>query len=104
VLYGINAALPHMIQRKSGHIITVSSAAGHKVRQGSVAYAATKGLSLGVSESEAIAGNTPFLLPAAIPLAFAYAQRLHQRIRQRIEPTRSLSWWENIKGNSPDDL
>ncbi|HTI00563.1 MAG TPA: SDR family oxidoreductase [Acidisoma sp.] len=42
VLYGINAALPHMIRQKSGHIINVSSVAGHKVRQGSAVYAATK--------------------------------------------------------------
>ena len=42
VLYGIAAALPHMISQKSGHIIMVSSVAGHKVRPGSAVYAATK--------------------------------------------------------------
>jgi NADP-dependent 3-hydroxy acid dehydrogenase YdfG len=42
VLYGINAVLPHMIRQKSGHIINVSSVAGHKVRQGTAVYAATK--------------------------------------------------------------
>jgi NADP-dependent 3-hydroxy acid dehydrogenase YdfG len=42
VLYGIAAALPHMTQRKSGHIINVSSVAGHKVGPGYVVYAATK--------------------------------------------------------------
>jgi NADP-dependent 3-hydroxy acid dehydrogenase YdfG len=42
VLYGIAAALPHMKQQKSGHIINVSSVAGHKVRPGSAVYAATK--------------------------------------------------------------
>jgi NADP-dependent 3-hydroxy acid dehydrogenase YdfG len=42
VLYGIGAALPHMQRQKSGHIINVSSVAGHKVRQGSAVYAATK--------------------------------------------------------------
>lgn len=31
VLYGIAAALPHMKEKKSGHIINVSSVAGHKV-------------------------------------------------------------------------
>jgi NADP-dependent 3-hydroxy acid dehydrogenase YdfG len=31
-----------MISRKSGHIINVSSVAGHKVRPGSAVYAATK--------------------------------------------------------------
>ena len=42
VLYGIAAALPHMQARRSGHIINVSSVAGHKVRPGSAVYAATK--------------------------------------------------------------
>ena len=42
VLYGIAAALPHMTAQKSGHIINVSSVAGHKVGPGSAVYAATK--------------------------------------------------------------
>ena len=42
VLYGIAAALPHMIQRKSGHIVNVASVAGHVVRPGSAVYSATK--------------------------------------------------------------
>jgi NADP-dependent 3-hydroxy acid dehydrogenase YdfG len=42
VLYGVAAALPHMIAQKSGHIINVSSVAGHKVGPGGAVYAATK--------------------------------------------------------------
>ena len=42
VLYGIAAALAHMTKQKSGHIINVSSVAGHKVRPGNTVYAATK--------------------------------------------------------------
>jgi NADP-dependent 3-hydroxy acid dehydrogenase YdfG len=42
VLYGIAAALPHMQRQKAGHVINVSSVAGHKVRPGSAVYAATK--------------------------------------------------------------
>jgi NADP-dependent 3-hydroxy acid dehydrogenase YdfG len=42
VLYGIAAALPHMTAQKSGHIINVSSVAGHKVRPGGTVYSATK--------------------------------------------------------------
>jgi NADP-dependent 3-hydroxy acid dehydrogenase YdfG len=42
VLYGIAAALPHMQRQKAGHIINVSSVAGHKVRAGGAVYAATK--------------------------------------------------------------
>jgi len=42
VLYGIAAALPHMMRQKSGHIINVSSVAGHKVTPAGAVYAATK--------------------------------------------------------------
>jgi NADP-dependent 3-hydroxy acid dehydrogenase YdfG len=42
VLYGIAAALPHMREQKSGHIINVSSVAGHKVGPGGAVYSATK--------------------------------------------------------------
>jgi NADP-dependent 3-hydroxy acid dehydrogenase YdfG len=42
VLYGIEAALPHMKAQKSGHVINVSSVAGHLVRPGGVVYSATK--------------------------------------------------------------
>jgi NADP-dependent 3-hydroxy acid dehydrogenase YdfG len=42
VLYGIAAALPHMQRQKSGHVINVSSVAGHKVRAGGAVYSATK--------------------------------------------------------------
>jgi NADP-dependent 3-hydroxy acid dehydrogenase YdfG len=42
VLYGIAAVLPHMQRQKAGHIINVSSVAGHKVGPGFAVYAATK--------------------------------------------------------------
>jgi NADP-dependent 3-hydroxy acid dehydrogenase YdfG len=42
VLYGIAAVLPYMKQQKAGHIINVSSVAGHKVGPGFAVYAATK--------------------------------------------------------------
>ena len=42
VLYGIAAALPYMKKQKAGHIINVSSVAGHKIRAGGAVYSATK--------------------------------------------------------------
>ncbi|MBI1320159.1 MAG: SDR family NAD(P)-dependent oxidoreductase [Candidatus Hydrogenedens sp.] len=42
VLYGIAAALPHMQQQKSGHIINVSSVYGHKLGPDATVYCATK--------------------------------------------------------------
>jgi NADP-dependent 3-hydroxy acid dehydrogenase YdfG len=50
VLYGIAAALPHMEAQKSGHIINVSSVAGHKVGAGGVVYSATKYAVRAISE------------------------------------------------------
>lgn len=50
VLYGIAAVLPHMQKQKSGHIINVSSVAGHKVGPGGAVYAGTKWAVRAISE------------------------------------------------------
>lgn len=50
VLYGIAAALPHMQKQKSGHIINVSSVAGHLVTPGGAVYCATKHAVRAISE------------------------------------------------------
>jgi NADP-dependent 3-hydroxy acid dehydrogenase YdfG len=50
VLYGIAAALPHMMRQKMGHIINVSSVAGHKVGPGGAVYSATKHAVRAISE------------------------------------------------------
>ncbi|ELK44518.1 SDR family oxidoreductase [Halobacillus sp. ACCC02827] len=42
VLFGIHAALPTMIEQNTGHIINVSSVAGHEVFPSSTVYSATK--------------------------------------------------------------
>lgn len=50
VLYGIGAVLPHMTKQKSGHIINISSVAGHRVKPGSAVYSATKFAVRAISE------------------------------------------------------
>jgi NADP-dependent 3-hydroxy acid dehydrogenase YdfG len=42
VLYGINAVLPVMLQKGSGHIVATSSVQGHKTFAGTGVYAGTK--------------------------------------------------------------
>ncbi|WP_414148737.1 SDR family oxidoreductase [Erwinia sp. BNK-24-b] len=49
-LYGIAAALPFMQAQKSGHIINVSSVAGHKVTPSGSVYCATKHAVRAISE------------------------------------------------------
>lgn len=41
-LYGIAAVIPVMQKQKSGHVISVSSLSGHRVRPNSAVYSATK--------------------------------------------------------------
>ncbi len=50
VLYGIAAVMPIMKEQKSGHIINLSSVAGHKVFPGGVVYCATKFAVKAISE------------------------------------------------------
>lgn len=50
VLYGIAAVLPYMEQRKKGHILNVSSVAGHTVTPGSAVYSGTKMAVRGITE------------------------------------------------------
>ena len=57
VLYGIAAVLPMMRQQKSGHIINVSSVAGHKVFPGAAVYCATKFAVRAISEGLRLESN-----------------------------------------------
>ncbi|MDF2052901.1 SDR family oxidoreductase [Priestia megaterium] len=50
VLYGIAAVLPSMREQKSGHVINLSSVAGHFVGPGSTVYAGTKFAVRAISE------------------------------------------------------
>ena len=50
VLYGVAAVLPIMQEQESGHIINLSSVAGHKVFPGGAVYCATKFAVKAISE------------------------------------------------------
>lgn len=50
VTYGIAAVLPHMRERKQGHVINVSSVAGHKVSPSAAIYSGTKFAVRAISE------------------------------------------------------
>ncbi len=57
VLFGIAAVLPTMREQKSGHIINVSSVAGHKVFPGGTVYCATKFAVKAISEGIRLESN-----------------------------------------------
>lgn len=50
VLYGVAAVMPIMLQQESGHIVNLSSVAGHKVFAGGTVYCATKFAVKAISE------------------------------------------------------
>jgi len=69
VLYGIAAALPVFARQKSGHIINISSVAGHKVSMGGAVYCATKHAVRALSEGirQEIEGiRTTIISPGAV--------------------------------------
>lgn len=57
VLYGVAAVLPIMKQQKSGHIINLSSVAGHQVFPSGVVYCATKFAVKAISEGIRLESN-----------------------------------------------
>jgi NADP-dependent 3-hydroxy acid dehydrogenase YdfG len=61
VLYAIAAIVPSMRERKSGHVINLSSIAGHSVYPGGAVYCGTKfavtAISEGLRQEEAMLGN-----------------------------------------------
>jgi len=81
VLYGIAAALPHMKEQKAGHIINLSSVAGHKVWNGSAVYSATKSavrvLSEGLRQEV-----TPYNIRTTIISPGALSTELHNTITE----------------------
>jgi NADP-dependent 3-hydroxy acid dehydrogenase YdfG len=95
VLYGIAAVLPYMKAQRSGHVINVSSVAGHKVGPGSAVYAATKHAVRALSEGlrqEVTPYNirTTIISPGAVlselpstitnPAAAARVRELYERV------------------------
>ncbi|MFB4169560.1 SDR family oxidoreductase [Virgibacillus sp. JSM 102003] len=60
VLYGVNSVLPKMIERQTGHLVNISSVAGHEVSKVNAVYSATKfavrALSMGLEKELARTG------------------------------------------------
>jgi len=116
VLYGIAAALPYMKEQKSGHIINVSSVAGHKVGPGSGVYAATKhavrALSEGLrQEVKPYNIRTTVISPGAVATELpntitdlAVAQRVRGLYEQVAIPADSFARMVVFAVSQPDDV
>ncbi len=116
VLYGIAAALPHMKARKSGHIINVSSVAGHKVGAGGAVYAATKyavrALSEGLrQEVKPYNIRTTVISPGAIATELPdsiteldVAQNIHEFYEQFAIPADSFARAVAFAISQPDEV
>ncbi|HVX99087.1 MAG TPA: SDR family oxidoreductase [Pseudorhodoplanes sp.] len=69
-LYGIAAVLPIFRAQKSGHVINISSVAGHKIRPGGAVYSATKfavrALSEGLREEAGDLFRVTVISPGAV--------------------------------------
>jgi NADP-dependent 3-hydroxy acid dehydrogenase YdfG len=116
VLYGIAAALPHMTRQKGGHIINVSSVAGHKVRPGSAVYAATKVavrmLSEGLRQEVKPYGiRTTVISPGAVASELAdsvteadVAQGVRQFYDQYAIPAESFARMVAFAMSQPDEI
>jgi NADP-dependent 3-hydroxy acid dehydrogenase YdfG len=116
VLYGIAAALPYMKEQKSGHIINVSSVAGHKVGPGSGVYAATKhavrALSEGLrQEVKPYNIRTTVISPGAVATELpntitdaAVAQRVRDLYEQVAIPADSFARMVVFAMSQPDDV
>jgi NADP-dependent 3-hydroxy acid dehydrogenase YdfG len=116
VLYGIAAALPHMMAQKSGHIINVSSVAGHKVGPGGAVYSATKhavrALSEGLrQEVKAYNIRTTIISPGAVLTQLAntitdpdVAERVHGLYERVGIPADSFARAVIYAMSQPDDV
>jgi NADP-dependent 3-hydroxy acid dehydrogenase YdfG len=82
VLYGIAAVLPTMRQQKSGHVINLSSIAGHKVVPGAAVYCATKYAVRAISEGLRLESNGEIHSTIISPGAVATEGLLRQSNRE----------------------
>src|SRR4051812_27779142 len=116
VLYGIAAALPHMKKQMSGHIINVSSVAGHKVGPGSAVYSATKHAVRALTEGlrmevKPYGIRTTIISPGAVATELpntvsdpAVATRIKKLYEEVAIPADSFARTVAFAMNQPDDV
>jgi NADP-dependent 3-hydroxy acid dehydrogenase YdfG len=116
VLYGIAAALPYMKQQKAGHIINVSSVAGHKVTPNGAVYCATKHAVRALSEGLRVEVKpynirTTIISPGAVATELPdsvtepdVADRIHKFYKEVAIPADSFARAVAFAMSQPDDV
>jgi NADP-dependent 3-hydroxy acid dehydrogenase YdfG len=116
VLYGIAAVLPQMKQQKAGHIINVSSVAGHKVGPGFAVYAATKHAVRALSEGLRLEVKpynirTTVISPGAVATELPnsvtepdIAERIHKFYKEIAIPAESFARVVAFAVSQPEDV
>ena len=77
VLYGISAALPRMQDQRDGHIINLSSVAGHEVFEGSAVYSGAKFAVWAISEGRSCAAGVESVR-STTPSSYSPRKRLRR--------------------------
>ncbi|HUJ11606.1 MAG TPA: SDR family oxidoreductase [Verrucomicrobiae bacterium] len=116
VLYGIAAALPYMKQQKAGHIINVSSVAGHKVTPNGAVYCATKHAVRALSEGLRVEVKpynirTTIISPGAVATELPdsvtepdVAERMHKFYKDVAIPADSFARAVAFAMSQPEDV
>jgi len=116
VLYGIAAALPYMKQQKAGHIINVSSVAGHKVTPNGAVYCATKHAVRALSEGLRVEVKpynirTTIISPGAVTTELPdsvtepdVADKIHKFYKDTAIPADSFARAVVFAMSQPDDV
>ena len=116
VLYGIAAALPYMKQQKAGHIINVSSVAGHKVTPNGAVYCATKHAVRALSEGLRVEVKpydirTTIISPGAVATELPdsvtepdVADKIHKFYKDTAIPADSFARAVVFAMSQPDDV
>ncbi|NSL52792.1 SDR family oxidoreductase [Calidifontibacillus erzurumensis] len=95
VLYGIGAVLPHMRERQEGHIINISSVAGHTVLPAGAVYSGTKFAVRAITEGlrqEELRNNirATIISPGAVDTELVQSIS-NDKVRQRLEELYSIA-------------
>ncbi len=96
VLYGIASVLPSMLERRSGHIINVSSIAGRRVMPSATVYCATKHAVHALSE-----GLRAEMAPHDIRVTIIAPGFVETELQSHVKDERVLKRWTDRSKDNP---